>query len=196
MFHTTRTCLTFARNNSTHNILDTIPDFPPKTEPARGNAPSAATRLLPAGVVLIRCARGGGRRAKGCTHACNRAALPFALPSHLLASRACAARACSREFTSESPSHTRSVAIKKWKNAPRIPVRILGVTHARARARWCLRVARARCEMVRAHTHTATCRSVYTHIHAHITHIHAHIMRLYARWWLDALHPVSRLSSP
>lgn len=49
-------------------------------------------------------------------------------------------------------------------------------------------------EMMRAHIHAHCHMSFRTDtIHAYI---HARIMRVYARWWPDALHPVSRLSSP
>lgn len=165
------TCIEYVvRNNSTRNMLDTVSDFPPQTEAARGNAPSATIQLPRGG--RSHSEHKGEEEGKG-AHTRTIVRLSRSL-FRLTCSRARRAQRVPAAENSRRNHHRThaSVAIKKWKNALRIPVRILGVTHARARTR-----ARARAPFVwhgrdGAHKHTHTTPHVVSY--RHDTRIHAH----------------------
>lgn len=173
-----------------HNMLDTVPDFPPQTEAARGNAPSAMIQLPRGG--RSHSKRKGEEEGKGAhTRTIMRLSRSLFRLTCSRAGRAQRVPAAENSRRNHHRTHA-SVAIKKWKNALRIPVRILGVTHARARTRARARALRAARARWCAQTHTHTTPHVVSYRHHTRTYTHTRCVR----WWLDALHPVSRLSSP
>lgn len=123
-----------------------------QTKAARGNAPSATTRLPPRGSFSFGAQ--GRRRARVHTRvqSCGSPVRSSVSPAREPGVRSACLQP--RIHVGITIAHTRSVAIKKWKNALRIPVRILGVTHARARTRARERPSGGTGEMMRSHTHT------------------------------------------
>jgi len=126
-------------------ILDTqssrfLPLLLSQTKPARGNTPFATIRLTPRGSFSFeRTKRALGMGGREGVHACNRVPLLLApLLSHLLARRACTARAWSLEDSRRNHHHTRfgcdKKKKKKWKNAPSDPLAYTAC-HACTRAR-------------------------------------------------------------